>query len=332
MIHQDKPLLTICIPTYQDPHYLGELLFSIRSQTFKRFKVVVIDNHSEKDYQSTLRSFSDLDITYIRNSENIGAMRNIEKAIHYDCDTQFIMAFHSDDRMHPRLVETEMDIMLNNPDMAFVGSDICTFNNSDRLPEIILETPIRLDVYTDVSDFVLTLLKGSSFNLGSVIYRKKYLSTCFMDLSRFSVVADRPFLCQVAKNGQIGFVKEKLVYYRDHGIHDARGQSLNLLHIIELYKDYRTFCNLSDKHEAKIFFTSSTNNLLDSYSSLRSQSKLSFLSFALIAQKEGVFRFRYIRIRGILGIVGILMSLLKLDRPFKRLRRIIAMLRGKIVR
>src|SRR5665647_1774236 len=57
-----------------------ERLESIAAQTFVDFDLVVLDNASTQDYAPVLERFRSLGLTYIRNPENVGAARNIEKA------------------------------------------------------------------------------------------------------------------------------------------------------------------------------------------------------------------------------------------------------------
>ena len=81
---EDKPLLSICIPTYNRAHYLKECLDSIVAQfgdqeVRDNVEVVVSDNASPDNtcevVEEYCRKFNN--IKYFRNNENLGVDRNV---------------------------------------------------------------------------------------------------------------------------------------------------------------------------------------------------------------------------------------------------------------
>lgn len=285
-----SPMVTICIPCYEQPHCLFQCLKSVSRQTFKDFEVVIIDDASKSDYEGVLNQFPYLKTKYVRNRKNLGAIPNMMKALHYESSSKYIMVFHEDDLMHPRLLEVGVRVLEKHSDIAFVGTNMITFYDYGALPDLDFEVTGKYEHHTDVSCFVRSLLSGAGFCFGSVIYRRSKIENMCIDLKRFSVVGDRPFLCEIVKDHQCAFIREPLVCYRSHEFSDNRGRSLTEDHLIELCAYYRSCLpEKLSKRDKILFYNYSTNNLLDSYSRLIDGDRTNILSFVLKGMKKGVF-------------------------------------------
>ena len=70
--------LTIALQTYNRPNYLSESITSILNQTFKDYELIILDNGSDPDTVSVVKSFQDSRIRYIRN--NINDLNFLNKA------------------------------------------------------------------------------------------------------------------------------------------------------------------------------------------------------------------------------------------------------------
>ncbi len=76
-----NPLFSVIIPTFNRPEYLKEAVGSILAQHFSRFEIIIIDDHSNANYEAELAAIAATDprVVYIRNAQNMGvsASRNI---------------------------------------------------------------------------------------------------------------------------------------------------------------------------------------------------------------------------------------------------------------
>ena len=65
--------ITVIVPCYNGFRYMINCLSALENQTYKRFKVIIVDDCSTDDSYNQLTSYkeqSPLDITLIRNSKN----------------------------------------------------------------------------------------------------------------------------------------------------------------------------------------------------------------------------------------------------------------------
>ncbi|MDZ5448979.1 glycosyltransferase family 2 protein [Labrys sp. ZIDIC5] len=74
------PKVSIGVPVYNGSPYIRDSLQNLCDQTFKDFEVIISDNCSEDDTADICREFCEKDsrFRYIRQSENIGMVRNFE--------------------------------------------------------------------------------------------------------------------------------------------------------------------------------------------------------------------------------------------------------------
>ncbi len=84
----NRPLLSICIPTYNRAAFLPECLDSIVSQysdenVFKNIEVVIADNASTDNTQEVVKKYLEKysNITYFRNEKNLGFDRSFSRLI-----------------------------------------------------------------------------------------------------------------------------------------------------------------------------------------------------------------------------------------------------------
>jgi len=82
-----NPKISICIPTYEyhgkGVKYLTELLDTITTQTFKDFDIVISDQSKNSDIKDLINTYSDLAITYIKNSDGGNSISNTNNAVRH---------------------------------------------------------------------------------------------------------------------------------------------------------------------------------------------------------------------------------------------------------
>jgi glycosyltransferase involved in cell wall biosynthesis len=75
------PSVSFVVPCYNLAHLLSECLSSILAQTFTDFEVLVMDDCSPDATETVTESFDDSRIKYVRNSQNLGHLRNYNRGI-----------------------------------------------------------------------------------------------------------------------------------------------------------------------------------------------------------------------------------------------------------
>lgn len=112
--------LSICIPSYNYGHYLGDAISSCLDNEAD-FKLVVLDNAS-RDNTDALRTVfcSDSRVEWHRNSETLGIQANWNKAVGL-CKTPWVKMLQADDKLAPGGVNRLLEIIKERPLDQFHG-------------------------------------------------------------------------------------------------------------------------------------------------------------------------------------------------------------------
>lgn len=101
--------LTIVIPTYKRSDLLAECLASLRAQTFRDFRVVVVDDASPKDVTACVRrGYPEAEV--LRQPENGGFARAANTGVRHAA-TRFIMLLNDDMTLAPDCLARLMEGM-----------------------------------------------------------------------------------------------------------------------------------------------------------------------------------------------------------------------------
>lgn len=164
-----KPLLSICIPTYNRSSLLKECLASLTQQfadkkVYRKTEIVISDNNSPDDTQKLTQSFQKKykNIVYHERSKTVQADYNIIHAASFA--TGLYRWFFSDDDLHyPDSLSTIVKIIENHhPDAIICNLDLCSKDgrkiidrNLLRLKEdIIIKTKKELFSFLESKFFI----------------------------------------------------------------------------------------------------------------------------------------------------------------------------------
>ena len=118
------PYISVIMPVYnQRKDYLQSAIESILHQTFLEFELLIIDDCStDADCVSILKRFSDTDprITVIRNTENSGVAKSLNKGIRH-ARSPIIARMDSDDISLPNRLEKQYSFLMSHPETDLIG-------------------------------------------------------------------------------------------------------------------------------------------------------------------------------------------------------------------
>jgi len=97
-------LLTV-IPVYNGEPFIEQTLASVARQTLRPDRVVVLDNCSTDRTPEIVRNFTGIRCEFIRNERNIGLFGNLNRALEYSAETEFLQILHADDTIGPEFYE-----------------------------------------------------------------------------------------------------------------------------------------------------------------------------------------------------------------------------------
>jgi glycosyltransferase involved in cell wall biosynthesis len=94
------PKVSILIPTYNYASFIGEAVDSALEQTFTDFEIVIVDDASADHTEAICRRFveSDRRVRYVRNSSNLGMVRNWNHSLSM-AQGKYVKLLLADDRL-----------------------------------------------------------------------------------------------------------------------------------------------------------------------------------------------------------------------------------------
>lgn len=116
-----EPKITIIVPTHNRVHILGETIESIIKQTFTKWEMLIIDDHSSDDTGDFVKEFmrNDPRIFYFlknkNNKKGPSGSRNYGLDLAIERKAEIIQFFDDDDLMHPEKLELQVVPFIENP-------------------------------------------------------------------------------------------------------------------------------------------------------------------------------------------------------------------------
>ena len=208
------PTVSFVVPCYKLAHLLSECVDSILCQTFGDFEVLIMDDCSPDNTEEVARSFQDPRVTYVRNDENVGHLRNYNKGIGMSRG-KYIWLISADDRLRTRdLLEHYVRVMEDKPS---VGYACCPAFKLDRGIETEIEGRlVSKDTIFKGQEFLKILLKGNFVIAASGIVRRTCYETCGAFPLDLPYTGDWFLWCLFAIHFDVAYFADPMVNYRAH--------------------------------------------------------------------------------------------------------------------
>lgn len=127
----ERPMVCICIPTYNAAATIRETLVSILAQTYANLVIHVSDNASNDDTLKVIELMADSRIRIHSHSENIGAEGNFNRCIQL-AGGKFTAIFHADDIYEPDMVTKQVAFLEAHPEAGAVFTDASIIDGKGR--------------------------------------------------------------------------------------------------------------------------------------------------------------------------------------------------------
>jgi glycosyltransferase involved in cell wall biosynthesis len=108
MLLSDQPLVSVVIPSYNHANFIGKAVQSVLDQTYNKYEIIVIDNHSNDGTHEIVASFEKKAIIRmldINNNGIIAASRNMGISA---AQGEWVAFLDSDDSWMPDKLEKTM--------------------------------------------------------------------------------------------------------------------------------------------------------------------------------------------------------------------------------
>lgn len=117
-----EPLVSVCIPAYNNAAYIRETIDSVLRQTYKNLELVICDDKSTDDTVSVIESIQDERIKLYKNEKNLGMSGNWNNCLSR-CAGEFIKLICADDMLAPDCLKKEVKALMDHPQAVLAESD-----------------------------------------------------------------------------------------------------------------------------------------------------------------------------------------------------------------
>ena len=266
--------ITIFTPTYNRAHTLGRTFESLKNQTIRDFKWLIIDDGSTdntKDLVENFKQNAHFEIEY-HYQENAHKFISIIRGVKF-CNTEYFTILDSDDAILPNALEILLDEIKNVPDDIVFVCGLAVDEKGQLIGEEYPKSPQDCSIFEMRYHYKV---RGDKWGLGfAKVFRnmnlqeEKYLGKGFIPEGVYQFLFD--------VQGKHRFINKAVrVYHRDlEDEHSLANNFYDVKNAFGLSQSYLTFINV---YADKIYNYPKTllRNLIGyQYYSLKNRSSIS---------------------------------------------------------
>lgn len=119
-----QPLVSVCIPAYNNSATIANTIQSILGQTYQNIEVIIADDKSSDNTVEIVEAIAAENerVKLYRNEQNLGMVGNWNHCLAL-CKGEFIKLICADDMIEPTAIEEEARAMQEHPTVNLVESD-----------------------------------------------------------------------------------------------------------------------------------------------------------------------------------------------------------------
>ena len=243
--------VSIILTSYNHEKFIKKSIESVLNQTYKDFRLIILDDCSSDSSWDIIQQFDDERIVAIRNPKNLRT-EGFYKALHQYIDGTYLAVHHSDDEWVPDKLEKQVAFMDGHPDIAACFTQVQVIDEEEN-------------VYSDEEGFYYNLFNqknrsrfewlnyffynGNCLCHPSVMIRSHLFFQEEMFDFGFAQIPDFSRWVRICLRHDIYILPEKLTRFRiqNHGKNTSGNRadtiirsSIEWFHLLHLYSGFQT--------------------------------------------------------------------------------------------
>jgi len=137
----DEPVISVCVPAYERPEMLRQLVTSFLKQDYPRKELVISDDSRSDAVQQMAEDFPQSSIRYARNPQNLGYGANLRVSMER-ATGECVVLMGDDDMFITRdALRRYADAFRSNPQVCYIASNRVQFSSNLRVEYLYHEWP-----------------------------------------------------------------------------------------------------------------------------------------------------------------------------------------------
>jgi glycosyltransferase involved in cell wall biosynthesis len=223
----------VFIPTYNRADVINECISSLLNQTYRNFKIFIVDNASTDQTEQIVKSMMDNRIIYIRNNQNIGAINNFNKCIKIALEKkiEIFTIYHSDDVYSESILDNELSVLYASNEIGAVFSKMYVSELKNDKDENLEATIFNKDSFLDI-----LLSKGTPLYCPTFMCKTEIFEKVQPFSNDYEYFGDTEFYLRLSEKYQIALLNKPLAFYRISKGQESYIQRENLFGLTEEHK------------------------------------------------------------------------------------------------
>lgn len=121
---EQLPLVSICIPNYNNEQFIGEAIQSSIDQTYPNLEIIVVDNASTDNSWKIIQGYAQhKNVKVYQNEVNLGMVGNFRRTLEHSTG-ELVTYLCSDDCLGKGAIAENIAILLKYPETSFVFGNV----------------------------------------------------------------------------------------------------------------------------------------------------------------------------------------------------------------
>ena len=241
---KEKTKIDIILPNYNSSQFIIKTINSILKQTYKNWKLIIVDDFSDKKTKKILKEISknkNIKVFFLNKNHGAGFCRNfaIKKS-----KSPYLAFIDSDDTWKKDKLKKQINFMKKN-NFSFSYTDYKTFGNKKRK----VDNPSKLNYF----DF----LRNTSIATSTMMIKRSKIGN--IKFTNTKICEDYFFKCKLLK--KVNFALCLNQYLTKYRVRKGSLQSSNLKNFYWIWKINRDFNRLNFLNNLISLFFISLNSL-----------------------------------------------------------------------
>jgi hypothetical protein len=224
----ERPFLSVCIPTYNYGSYIGEAIDSVLNQTHSDIEILVFDNASSDHTDKALEPYKRYpQVRIMRNCINYGGPINWFNA--FRCAAgRYLTILSADDYFLPGHLSRAVAILIQNPSLSLVYTSCIQVDASSRPLGVSRGYGHRASDYVGERNEVAGLLTYDCYITPSaaILHKDCYSALGHADIGLHAAIDWHLWILMALQFPDFAYISEPGVAYRIHpGQHTRALQS-----------------------------------------------------------------------------------------------------------